>query len=328
MRSLCRSVLWLFVFSGLCWMGTPRGFAEEAAAVAAKPVPKPQLTEEQIATLVKDLDSASFSAREEATRRLSGGGTAVIPRLAKAAQTGDLETTLRAMRVLESLYTKGSLEEYEAAEAALETLKQSGEISLSSRAETVLASMGEVREERAIAALRKLHAIVKSDAGQFGLNPAPLPAGQELITSVILNKKWKGAEEGLKYLESLRFLQTVYVVEGVLPEKTLGDLKTQMPRLHVALRGGACLGVGGLSQGEGCEISLVKPDSAADKAGLRSGDLILAFDGKRGAQPRTALDFDRLVNLIKEHDAGDTVPVLIRRNGRQISVDVVLDEWK
>ncbi len=328
MKSLCRSVLLLFPLAGLGLMEMPRGLAAEVPAVAAKPVPKPQLTEEQIAKLVTDLNSADFAAREEATRTLCGAGKAVIPPVTKAALTGDLETTMRAMRVLEALYTKGSLNEYEAAETALQSLAQSGESHISSRAIAVLASMGDVREERAIAALRKLGAIVKSDAGQFGLNPAPLPAGQELITSVILNKKWKGAEEGLKYLESLRFLQTVYVVEGVLPEKTLAEVKTQMPRLNVALRGGACLGVGGLSQGQGCEVSLVKPDSAADKAGLRSGDLILAFDGKRGAQPGTALDFERLVNLIKEHDAGDTVPVLIRRNGRQISVDVVLDEWK
>jgi hypothetical protein len=32
--------------------------------------------------------------------------------------------------------------------------------------------------------------------------------------------------------------------------------------------------------------------------------------------------------LIKEHDAGDKVPVLIRRNGREQVLPVVLDEWK
>ena len=94
----------------------------------------------------------------------------------------------------------------------------------------------------------KLNGIVKSDARQFGLNPGPLPAGQELITTVILNKKWKGDQQGLKYLEQLRFLQTLYVVEGVLPEETLAGLKVKMPHLNMALRGGACLGVGGLKQ--------------------------------------------------------------------------------
>ncbi len=328
MKTISRSVLLLLFVGGLWLAGRPRSFAEDGPAVAAKPVPKPALTPGQIAKLVEDLGSETFAVRETATRALSKAGPAVIAPVAKAAQTGDLETNLRAMRILESHYTQGSLEEYEAAEAVLETLSQSEKTSLSSRAEAVLGSMSQVREERAIAALRKLHGIVKSDAVQFGLTPAPLPAGQELITTVILNKKWKGQEQGLKYLERLRFLQTLYVVEGVLPDETLQRLQAKMPGLNVALRGGACLGVGGLTHPEGCEVSLIKPESAADKAGLQERDLILAFDGKRGEKEDEPLSFPRLIELIKEHDAGDKVPLVVRRGGREFRVDVVLDEWK
>jgi len=66
----------------------------------------------------------------------------------------------------------------------------------------------------------------------------------------------------------------------------------------------------------------------ADKAGLRAGDLIVAFNGKRGEKPGEDMGFDRLVELIKEHDAGDKVPLQILRNGRELTVPVVLDEWK
>ena len=61
---------------------------------------------------------------------------------------------------------------------------------------------------------------------------------------------------------------------------------------------------------------------------MQERDLIVAFGGKRGEKEGVPLDFPRLIDLIKEHDAGDKVPLLIRRNGREFTVDVVLDEWK
>jgi hypothetical protein len=303
-------------------------FAGDQPAVAEKPAPKPILTAGQIAQLVKDLGAEKFSVRESAMRDLREAGLPAISPLTQAAKSGDLEVTLRAIRILESLLTTGSLEEFEAAETALEDLRQSGGKSVSSRAEIVLASMGEVREKRAIAAITNLRGSVKSDARQFGFVPNTLPASEDMMTTVVLTKSWKGGEVGLKHLENLRFLRTVYLVEDVLPADAIARLERKLPNLRVQLRGGACLGVGGLGVDGGCEIQLINPGSAADKAGLRAGDLIVAFNGKRGPNEGDALDFDRLVELIKEHDAGAKVPVLIRRNGREQVIPVVLDEWK
>jgi hypothetical protein len=188
--------------------------------------------------------------------------------------------------------------------------------------------MGEVREKRAIAAITQLEGSVKSDARQFGFVPNGIPQSEDMMTTVVLNKRWKGGEAGLKHLENLRFLRTLYLVEGVLAPDAIASLEKKLPSVRVQLRGGACLGVGGLPVDGGCEIQLLNPGSAADKAGLRVGDLIVAFNGKRGENEGESLSFDRLVELIKEHDAGDKVPVLIRRNGREQVLPVVLDEWK
>ena len=300
-------------------------------AVAAKPVPRPVYTAEQIAGFVEDLGAREFAVREEAMQKLREAGRPAIPALVKGAQAGNLEVTLRAIRILESLYTTGSLEDYEAAETALEKLQQAEKLAVASRARNVLASMGEVREKRAIAAIEELGGIVKSDARQLGFVPNN-GGGLDAITTVIIKKNWKGGVEGLAHLEKLRFLQTLYVVEGVIPPVATAqleqNLQKQRPTFRVQPRGGACLGVGGLGVEGGCEISIVNPGSAAAKAGLRPGDLIVAFNNKRGEKSGEPLDFDRLVALIKELDAGDKVPIMIRRNGREQTVDVVLEEWK
>jgi hypothetical protein len=328
MHALSHVLIIAFPLALLVGTGSPL-VAQDQPAVAEKPTPQPELTKEQIEQLVKDLGAEKFSDRENAMKDLREAGPAAISPLAEAARSGDLEVTLRAIRVLESLLTTGSLEEFEAAETALEGLKETGGKSVAPRAETVLASMGEVREKRAIAAITRLEGSVKSDVRQFGFAPNGPAGGGDLISTVVLNRRWKGGEEGLKYLENLRFLRTVYLVEGVLPAPAIARLEQKLgPNTKVMLRGGACLGVGGLGVEGGCEIQLINPGSAADKAGLRPGDLIVAFNGKPSPDEREPLDFDRLVELIKEHDAGDKIPIRIRRNGREQVVEVVLDEWK
>lgn len=297
-------------------------------AIAEKPAPKPKLTAAQIAKLVEDLGARKFAVREEATKQLLAAGTPAVAPLLQAAEEENLEVRLRVLRILETLFTEGSHAEYVAAESALEQLQQSKNGSLSSRAGNILASMADVREKRAIAAIRDLNGILKSDTNQMAFMPNNLPVGEEWVTTVILKKNWKGNVEGLKHLENLRFLRTVYVVEGVLPAGTMAQLERKLPNVKVEPRGGACLGVGGYPTEGGCEISLVNPGSAAAKAGLRQGDLIVAFNGKRGEKDGEPLDFDRLVQLIKEVDAGDKVPILIRRGGVERTVDVIMDEWK
>jgi hypothetical protein len=211
--------------------------------MAEKPAPSVPLSADQIAALIVELGAKDFAVREAATRQLRGAGQPAVPALVKAAQAGNLEVTLRSLQVLQSLYTTGTLADYEAAEAALESLEKTDKLAVASRAPNVLASIGEVRETRAIAAIRALGGIVKSDARQLGFIPNTIP-GQEPMTTVILNKRWKGGQADLDHLEKLRFLQSVYVVEGLIPIPAVAQLERKIqqkqPRFEVHWRGGAC----------------------------------------------------------------------------------------
>jgi hypothetical protein len=72
--------------------------------------------------------------------------------------------------------------------------------------------------------------------------------------------------------------------------------------------------------GEGVRIAGVSDGSAAAKANLMKGDVIVAFDGK---PVKNLTDYS---NFLKEHNPGDTVKLTIDRNGEMKEVSVTLME--
>jgi len=73
-------------------------------------------------------------------------------------------------------------------------------------------------------------------------------------------------------------------------------------------------------QGEGVRIGAVSPGSPAQKAGLVSGDIILAVDDK----PVT--DIKGYAAILKSYKPGDTVTLTLRRDGLQQTAKVTLEE--
>lgn len=65
-------------------------------------------------------------------------------------------------------------------------------------------------------------------------------------------------------------------------------------------------------RGKGVRISGVKPGSAAEKSGLRAGDIIIAVGGKRVEDPKTAQ------RLLEKANSKRPVPLLIYRNGQNL----------
>lgn len=66
----------------------------------------------------------------------------------------------------------------------------------------------------------------------------------------------------------------------------------------------------------------ISAGSPAQKAGLREGDIITEFGGKKIDNSNT------LADLISKKNVGDTVTLKVLRNGREINLFVVIDELK
>jgi len=66
----------------------------------------------------------------------------------------------------------------------------------------------------------------------------------------------------------------------------------------------------------------VRPNSPADKAGLKPGDLMTGFDGK---SIQNLYDF---TYALRSKKPGDLVVVVVKRNGQELKVDVTLEARK
>ena len=71
---------------------------------------------------------------------------------------------------------------------------------------------------------------------------------------------------------------------------------------------------------EGVYVSYVQPDSAAEKAGIKTYDRIVKVDDE---EVSSASD---LTNIILKHKKGDKVKITVERDGKEQSIDVTLGE--
>jgi len=73
---------------------------------------------------------------------------------------------------------------------------------------------------------------------------------------------------------------------------------------------------------DGAWIYSVNKNSAAEKAGLKSGDIIVKIDGKEISET------EELTSQLKEYSAGDTVVLSIFRSNQSeyLEIEVVLEE--
>ncbi len=85
----------------------------------------------------------------------------------------------------------------------------------------------------------------------------------------------------------------------------------------------------GLTENGGVYLTEVRPDSAAEKSGLRKGDIILAVAGKPVDQDGDydhaefgKISFSHLTNTLAK--VGDTIEFTIQRDGKRLAIPVVL----
>jgi putative serine protease PepD len=65
---------------------------------------------------------------------------------------------------------------------------------------------------------------------------------------------------------------------------------------------------------------IVTPGGPAERAGIKPGDLIVAFEG------RPVTDPDELIVAIRAQRPGDTVTLTVRRGGHDRKVHLVLEK--
>jgi serine protease DegQ len=113
-----------------------------------------------------------------------------------------------------------------------------------------------------------------------------------------------------------------------IPSHTVTDTMTQLLKTGTASH--AYLGVStatitsdlqqqfGLPDTKGALVQTVTAGSPAAKAGLQSGDVIVAADGKPVTTP------EDLIATIRDHKPGETMTITYKRNGNTTTVDATL----
>lgn len=173
-------------------------------------------------------------------------------------------------------------------------------------------------EKQAIVELTKLGAEVVFKS------PANDPKAAKVLSYVLIDKNWKGGDEGLNQIEDLPKLATLYIMGNPkISDERLEELKKLMPDLAIKYRSTVVLGISPSNFPEihGCLIVLVKAESPAAKAGLTVGDVIKQFDGKM------VRDFDDVVKELSRKEPDDEVSLTVLRQGKEIRVKVKLGGW-
>jgi hypothetical protein len=296
-----------------------------------------------IERLISQLSAADFRLREDATRQLLTAGPDVIRPIAKAAQTDDVETVYRAVRILQSFSDRDEAEVQRQAVTALESLSSAEKKSTADLAADALAFYHLSLQDRAIEQLKRLRAAVRPVYDSDTVPNAALdPAGIE----VVLDSRWAGKSDDLELLKKIPNLQWLHVVGVSLDQSALHTI-SELPRLvqldlfgtDVALenkqqltqklvgvtidyRKGAKLGVGGNASLPGCLIGVVAPDTAASEADVQPGDEVTKFDGQ------TIQNFEELTTLIAAKKGGEQIQLEIRRNDETLVKDITLGKWR
>jgi S1-C subfamily serine protease len=109
---------------------------------------------------------------------------------------------------------------------------------------------------------------------------------------------------------------TSVVAAGSKDAEKKGYLGVYMQKLDSDVREGLDLEVQ-----EGVLISGVEEGGPADEAGIRDGDVIIEFAGKKIASP------DDLRDLAQETEVGEEVKVKVIRDGKAKTLTLVVGEW-
>jgi len=182
-------------------------------------------------------------------------------------------------------------------------------------------------ERDAIASLEKLGAsVILRENEKADAENKELP-----ILTVIIDRKWTGADDDLKYVSELSTLQGLCVIgPGRVTNKALDRLRAGRPEVRIVRRPEVMLGIvtqrlpKGAKQDpeeKGVVIERVQDNSPAMRAGIRPGDRLIEFAGK------PVPTFEALQEVMVSLEIGQKVKAKLLRDAATISVSVELSGW-
>jgi hypothetical protein len=161
-------------------------------------------------------------------------------------------------------------------------------------------------------------------------NYLSMASGKRGLEAVI-DTRWKGSPEDLRLLPRLRNLRHVGIhglkidaqtlallgrlrsLENIqlygtgVSDEAVAALAARFPNAEIDVRKGGKLGVGGQRIVGPCQITQVVAGSAADRAGLQIGDVVLSMDGV------AVKNFEGLTEYVGRHGPGESIEVEIER---------------
>lgn len=331
------------------WLAGPvAAVAEEAAApsppAATAPADAPvrlAATPDDIREWIGQLGSEQFAQREAASRSLAAAGLPAIEPLAAAIQGEDFEVASRAMEVLRGFLEQEDEATAAAAEKLAESIAEGPESPVASLAIAMLDFHHLGMVEAAREKLESLGAIVTEGF---------IPSGSR-GTIVTFNSSWRGTADDLRLLTRLRGIVQVGLrgvriddkglgilgrLRGVeslqffgtgITEESLAQLAAKLPDAEIDCRKGGKLGVGGQPNIGPCQITQVQEGSAAAKAGLQIGDIVLKIDGE------VVPNFEFLTERMGRRGPGEKIELEVERGfpgdkPARFSRTVELDGWE
>lgn len=306
-----------------------------ASVAAVEPPPS-----EQIAAWVAGLASAQYSQREAASRGLIEAGPAAIEPLREAIGSGDLEVITRAIEITRVILGGEDAAATAAAEAFLQSLAESDDPSVAHMAASTLDFHAIGQAEAARAELEALGAEFKR--GLF-------PDGQ-VGQHVKLDARWRGATPDLRLLVRVPgplivSLHGVKIEDAAVPilarlrhtprielygtgatAAQVAALQEKLPETAVDVRKGGKLGVGGQPNPGPCLITQVQEDSAAARAGVQVGDIVVSVNDQ------AVENFEALTDLVGGRGPGEKVVLEIQRGlpgeaAQRLRITAELDAW-
>lgn len=291
------------------------------ALIAAPPVPLSPQLKASIEDYLAQLESDDYEARETATRHLQLIGREAVPFVELAADEGEIETRVRAGRILEQMLRTGDSETVSLALASLERLQKSSRPEVRYRVEQQLRGNREIVEKIILADFEALGGKFQRQGTTPNHRGVLFPSSQIPFLQLTVGGDYKGTQADLLRLRNVRFSLIIHRTSVKIDDETRQILIEANPGLEFLPRD-LYLGIRSMAGGDAGDsivVQAVAPNSTASQAGIQSGDRIVAVDGT----PLTK-GMDELRAQLDARSEGDKMNLSLIREDKPIEISVIL----